>query len=208
MWLTFVRKQGANHVVFEATGPFKYADEPQSLQRHMFREVVLPICDLFGVTYEFGERRQGDIEFQHWYDQSVELEHENLIQFDLDPSGPPTVTIREAHKHKERDSDREVWDAFAEEIGAQVIEDAWKVPLTVKERFAIYRTSPVNYFANNGPGAAAIYSNLPAVMCNPAGAHKWIKPGTQYPFSTDRQRMLWGPITLSGLLREHQRWTS
>lgn len=213
MWLTFVRKLGANKVVFNTDKPFKYKDVPQATQKHLFDNVVLPICDLWGIPYEFGEYQPEMIQWSHVYERtglSSKLKPEDLFQFDLKPTGPPTVTIRNSPKHPKRNSDPQVWLPFAQEIGAKIIPDAWANPISVKERFDLYRYSPVNYFANNGPGAAAIYSNLPAVMVNDVsqGALRWIPEGTQYPFSTEKQRMLWGEITLEKLREEHKSWKS
>lgn len=206
-WITLMRARGATRVVFDPAVGFKYRDRPVAEQQQMFDEVVLPICELFGLEHCLDRERPGDLRGQHIYRHGItQVRHEELMQFALEPAGPPTVTLRQSRKHPERDSDPAVWLPFAEAIGARVIEDAWVTPLSVRERFEIYRRSPMNYFANNGPGGAAMWSNLPALMVNPPGACvEWVPRGEQYPFATEHQRMYWGPVTVAGLLEEEMR---
>lgn len=241
MWITFVRKMGAELICFgplnttvgEKPFKYKYRNEPQDRQEEIFKRVVLNICCLWNIPYEFGNKEPGDITHTHVYRGSITktLTHDDLFKFDLESDydrvvhrtdgvgtvsetirepvkGPPTVTMRKSVKNPERDSDEGVWREFAEEIGAIVIEDAWVKPISIADRFELYRRAPVNYFNSNGPGAAAIFSNLNAVMVNPPSSYvcRYCDIGKQYPFSTGNQRMLWGDATLKMLRDEHKRF--
>lgn len=199
-WLAGIGAHRVHTVAFDTTQRFKYK-EPQEIQQQLFDHVVLEICDLFNLMVEYRPQRDGDLTGHH-----IVKSLRNVPQFDLDPVGRPTVTLRHTHKHQHRNSEREVWLEFAKEIDAHVIEDAFDEPISVKERIELYRRAPMNYGIIGGPMAACLYSNLPAMVWHPPAAfHECynLKPGNQYPWSMSNQTMIWETPTLDSLRKFH-----
>jgi hypothetical protein len=201
-WLVHAKTLGATEVVFDDSqgiGDWKFSP-PTAKQ--MFENVVLPACELWEMPYSFGTK--GDITPSYLDKYLIETYHKvgRIAKPKLLPGSVRyTVTIRDSIRNKHRDSNREAWEDFAKEIGAVVIEDAYKVPLSLKERFALYN-SEMNFFCSNGPGALCFYSDLPYVFFSPPSADDTVhEVGFQYPWRNKNQIRVWAEDTPRNIRR-------
>lgn len=135
--------------------------------------------------------------------------------------GAHVITLREASYWPIRNSDLGAWLKFAavlEANGERVVfvrdtaKSDWplvgheicpEASRNVDFRLALYRVADMNYMVSNGPCTLAMYStDIPYICfmktCSELDLHgNWftmfqgINPGTQWPWATDRQKMIW-----------------
>lgn len=198
VFLTICKTLGVTEVVFDVSKGFQKKKFSQETAARMFENILIPMTEIWGFKWSYG--KEGDVSpgylntdlFKHW--------PLRLKGFDL-KSGRPTITIRESIRNKHRDSSP-AWRVFAKEIDAIVIEDAYKVPISLKDRIDLYKNASMNYFCSNGCGAMLFYTNIPYTFFSPDSAQgTWngLKEGTQFPWATDKQKIIWKNDTLENL---------
>lgn len=118
-----------------------------------------------------------------------------------------TITLRKTQRSPLRDSDEVVWRAFANEIGARVVEDYEVAPIHLHDRMALYAGAEMNFFVSNGPGVLCSLTTFPCMLFNTHHARESLladgmKEWEQYPWMLKNQRAIWEQAT-PGALREH-----
>lgn len=143
-----------------------------------------------------------------------------------------TVTLREADYWLQRNSNIEAWKTFARECGERVIfvrdtakagepldgfETCREAAIGISARMALYQRAALNLFVQNGPHALAVFSGVNWLSFNQlienyrAGTAEWwkyrigVKPGEQFPWAHEGQRLAWLPDTLENLRSEFRR---
>lgn len=148
--------------------------------------------------------------------------------YDL-PEGAVTITLRESEQWPHRNSNLNEWKKFARELKDRVIfvrdtsqaygpidgfETCPLASTNLDARMALYERSKVNLFVSNGPAALALFSDKPwlqFVQTEPDSSHYtpntrkfWkesagIEVGSQYPWSSPNQRMVWEKDTYENI---------
>lgn len=142
-----------------------------------------------------------------------------------------TVTLRECNYQQERNSNLRAWHEFAPLVNERVVfvrdteklgetmggmETCPKASKYVANRIALYRAAKLNFFVSNGPVILGYYDPKISYVCfvkNPLGygvntdewwlKHVGIKCGEQWPWATDRQRMVKGNDLLFNIRDEY-----
>lgn len=148
-----------------------------------------------------------------------------LIEHGIRQNEYITITLREAEHWPHRNSNVEAWLAFAATCGAPVVfvRDTAKAddpfpaltcPAASKDlhtRAALYELARCNFFVGNGPAMLGMYGTAPYLMLKPicpdfsAGTPEWwaenigIPEGTQPPWATPKQRIVWADDTLKNI---------
>lgn len=198
---------GCNHVVFDDSRGYKPKYKKDETQRRI-ESILIPGCELAGVTYEFGEGRGYD---PGHHISAVIKAYRKFGRIERLKSALPkgdvkyTVTLRNSTRYPERNSDRKSWLRFAGEIGAVVIEDFGDQPIDLIERMALYMGAEMNYMVANGPGILCFLSEAPftSIMKNVNLAYHsehGFPKGSQLPWFTDRQKVVWSGDSYEELL--------
>lgn len=202
-FLVTAKTLGATEVVFDISKGFQKKKFSQDVARLMYENVLQPACDLWGVP--FSEGLDGDFSPGHHVTDLINAyEHSGSLAqpvFNGKKGHKYTVTIRDSIRNEQRNSNRSNWERFAKEIGAYVIEDAYKKPLSLIERFSLYNGAEMNFFVSNGPGVLCLYSKMPCVFFSPKSAdNTWpINSGFQLPFRTEKQKIVWADDTYENI---------
>lgn len=202
VWLTTCRTIGVTEVVFDVSKGFQRKKFSQEVARGMYENVLIPMAEIWG--FKWSEGSEGDVCPGYKHSDALENQPLKLMEFELG-SGRPTVTIRQSIRNNHRDSNT-AWREFAKEIDAIVIEDAYRVPLSLKDRIDLYRNASMNYFCSNGPGAMLFYTNIPYTFFSPDSAKgTWgeFPEGTQLPWASKGQRIFWENDTLENIRAVH-----
>jgi len=121
-----------------------------------------------------------------------------------------TVTIRETFHNVQKNSDVELWETFAGKIGARIIWDTRREPISLYERVALYAGARMNFGVTNGPMTLCTYTPYPCtIFCDPIATAKGfsghgMKPGDQYPYALPSQRLVWARPTMAGLIKAYE----
>lgn len=144
-----------------------------------------------------------------------------LMRHGMTPGGYITITLREAEHWPDRNSNLAAWLSFAEGCGHPVVfvRDTAKAdePLPVltcpaaskdvQARAALYQQAKCNLFTSNGTFSLGLFGSAPYLMFKPlcpgttATTPEWwanqigIAPGTQAPWATDSQKIVWADDT-------------
>lgn len=208
-WMTHVRLLGANEIVFNSSA-FIQGGWTEEERKERFRTIVEPGPALAGLPCREGT--DGEHVGSH---RLGEVAAFNRPDFDrLRSILPPrkhrfTVTLRNTKHKKFRNSDHQVWRAFAAKIGAHVIPDYLDKPITLYERMAVYAGAEMNFGVTNGPLAVLFFSAYPFQMwdCN-RHPESWerhgIPVGSQLPWSMKGQSLVWETPTVDGLMRSFE----
>jgi len=201
VWLVICKTKGVQEVVFDVSKGFQTKKFDKKTAIRMYENVLIPMCEVIGMRW--GQGTEGDICPGYKHRDALDNLPLDIPRFQLS-DGPPTVTIRESIRNKHRDSSQD-WRVFSEEIGAVVIEDAYKVPISFEDRMKLYTNSRVNYFNSNGCGVPCLYSNIPVVFFSPESARgTWnTDEGKQFPWFNEKQKIVWENDTLKAMRREH-----
>jgi hypothetical protein len=213
-WLVHVKLLGATEITFRVE-PMRQSKWPIAESLKRFRNYIYPgpaLADLPCRVANEGDTKIGSIQLHVLLDDvKKSLRALPRLCSVLPPGGAEyTVTIRETFHNPHKNSDREMWLAFAARIGAKVIEDTTREPIGLHERVALYAGARMNFGVVNGPLALLYYTPYPfAISCDPVtsaksfGGHN-IKPGDQVPWFLPTQKLIWEKPTMEGLLREFE----
>lgn len=199
-WLCHAKTLGATEVVFDVSKGFQKKKFPEAVARQMYENVLQPACELWGLP--FSEGVDGDFSPSYFHQDVIQTYCRiGRIEKPYSVVGPYdyTVTIRDSIRNQHRNSNRDAWLRFAEEIGAHVIEDAYKKPLSLRDRFAYYG-SRMNFFCSNGPGELCFYSDLPYTFFSPSSANATVhEVGFQFPWRNENQVIVWAEDNLENI---------
>ncbi len=209
--------KGATEIVFDTSRWHKsvYSDE---IMRRRFDSILAPGPALVGLPSRIGTDGDRSI--------SSELEHFAELcrrghRFPRPESVLPpgraryTVTLRnQARKSPYRNSNAGAWRAFADEIGAIVIEDYDDDPLPLHERMALYAGADLNLGVSCGPMFLATLTSYPCMVFNfgPDGQLPFLEIkcrmpyGSRPPWLADNSTVIWERDTLALIRREFRKW--
>ena len=209
---------GANHVCFDTRKgvQLKYS-EGETAER--ISSILIPCCDIMGVSWSddhdelnaedpanlidpgyhfsamlYAWRKTGRMGFvKHWPSLS-------------EPAPQYTVTLRNYDRFEFRNSDVKAWERFALAIGAHIIPDYGDEKIPFEKKVALWANAKMNFFVNNGPANICYLSDFPYLSF-----FKWFdKPyheamgfsdGSQFPWATSNQRLLWEMDSYDNLMR-------
>jgi hypothetical protein len=211
-WLVHVKLLGATEITFRVE-PMRQSKWPIAESLKRFRNYIFPgpaLADLPCRVANEGDRKIGSVQLSALLDDLRGMELPRLRSVLPPSSAEYTVTIRETFHNPHKNSDREMWLAFAAKIGATVIEDTTREAIGLHERIALYAGARMNFGVVNGPLALLYYTSYPfAISCDPVATAKSfsghnIKPGDQVPWFLPNQKLIWEKPTLEGMLREFE----
>lgn len=186
---------GATEVVFDTSKGFQAKKFSPEIAEMMYRNVLIPVALEFG--FSVSEGIEGDFTCGQRWDDCFETFREkrrmSILQYGGERSGV-SVTIRDSIRNTHRNSNTSAWRRFADDVGAIVIDDAYKVQISIKDRLAIYRKCRMNYFCSNGPGVLCMFSNLPYAFFSPDSAKgTWTSTLNRFqmPWATENQKIIW-----------------
>ena len=205
-FLVAARTLGATHINFDdREGVRPKFPLAQTIQR--LNSIVFPACKFAGCTYGAGG---GGIDPGYHISAVMKVWKETGRIEKLTPPPPTkcqyTVTLRDYERYKQRNSNREAWICFAEQIGAVVIDDWSRKPITLEERFSLYAGAEMNFMVSTGPAALCMFSDVPYCIWFKAPdkdyhAQHGFPVGSQLPWANDRQVCLWEDDSLENLAK-------
>lgn len=211
-WLVMVQAEGATEICLDVENPKIKGSltVPETMQR--FHSIIEPGAALAGLPSRIGKGKNGPDIFgpllNDWIRSGkrfVRLKSpKHPVEVDF------TVTIR--HHHLQgmhvRDSNREVWTKFAEQIGAVVIDDWYDKPIHLHDRMALYAGAKMNFGVCNGPVHLISLTPYPVAMFVNTETNRWtqhrrgINTGEKYSWMLDNQHLIWEEDdSLDALLR-------
>jgi len=216
-WLCHVKLLGAREITIDTTGKLLMRKKwPRQETLNRVDSFLLPGVQLAGLRGRLGtdgDRFNGShMTRDLWWD--AQLRRSDIPRLrSVHParSAKYTVTLRDTFHRPERNSDRAVWLAFAQEIGAKVIDDTAKQPIGLFERVAWYAGAEMNFGIPNGPLCLLYYTEFPfRVYVDPDVNGVDFKrqghaDGDQLPWFRDNQRLVWQKPTLEVLLSDFER---
>jgi hypothetical protein len=200
-WQTHVKLLGATEIVFKPE-PMRAKKYPAEEGRRRFRNYIQPGPALSDLPSRIGCDGDGKIGSVQLYDIAADLARLGRELPRMHSVLPPaavkyTVTIRETGHNRHKNSDRELWLRFGQEIGARIIEDHAREPIGLYERIALYAGARMNFGVPNGPMGMLYFTDYPfRIFC-----HR-IAVGEQVPWFRPQQRLVWQKASMDGLLRE------
>lgn len=208
-WLVMVQADGVEKICFDIRNPrLKNFSLGDVLRR--FESIIVPGPALAGLEYYYGEDRGLTATPSYllpWYNSGRRFKRLQTVK----PRVPCkyTVTMRNnAAGARSRDSNRDAWRKFAQEIDAVFIPDYYDQPIHLHDRMALYAGAKMNFGVCNGPVHMISLTDYPvALFVNSQSARnsqmRWgMKPGQKYPWMVDNQHMVWrDDDSLDNLLR-------
>lgn len=216
-WQAVAIGQGATEIVFGENCPFV----SNALER--FYSILAPGPGLVGLSWRFGDDGE---EVNHSPKSHFKLEH--LVKFARERRGNIprvfinnyssvryTVTLRQQTKSAYRNSDVEVWCAFAKEIDALVIEDYDISPISLENRLMLYQGASMNFGVASGP---MFFCTMSAAPCM---SFDWgfgpqekvltlsgLAKGENMPWCRDNQFTLWDRPNSDMIREKFRQWKS
>lgn len=212
-WLIMAKAEGASKIAFDLSNPKIRKKHtyfgPENIMRR-FHSIVEPMPALAGLKHRMGNDRSSinpvSSQLLPWWISGRRFSRLQSIK-------PPvacdfTVTIRDNRDGaRGRDSRRDAWQRFAEEIGAAVIDDYNNKPIHLHDRMALYAGAKMNFGVCNGPVHTISLTPYPvSLWVNTESARntmmRWgMQPDQSYPWMLENQRIIWQKDTLDNLLR-------
>ncbi len=196
-FLSAAKAYGATHIRFDDSKGYKSKFSPE-ITKGRVNNILIPACALAGMTYDFGPGKGIDpgyklpVVFKAYQETGTIGRLVSVL-----PRGTAkyTVTIRDYDRYPDRNSDRNAWEKFAKEVGAVVIDEYYKKPISLHERMALYAGADMNYFVGNGPASLCLFSHYPFVMFMKTNYEELQQQGVpfggQVPWMVDRQHFVW-----------------
>jgi len=209
-WLVMVKADGATEIVFDIANP-KLKNFHDVLQR--YESILKPGAALADLPWRQGSNDGGlDAVSSHllpWVMSGRTFSR--LLTVKPAIRCKYTVTIRDnADGAKSRNSNREAWTRFAEEIGAVLIDDYFFKPIHLHDRMALYAGAEMNFGVCNGPIHTISLTPYPVTMfINSDSARnsqvRWgMRPDEKYPWMLPNQSMVWKDDNLDNLRRRFE----
>lgn len=209
-WLVMVQADGADNVCFDITNPKLKNFTIDDVMRRFF-SIIEPGPALAGLPFYYGLENSKIAavasQLLPWFTSGRRFERLTSIK-------PPmkcdyTVTIRDNFAGaRSRDSNRAIWQQFAQAIGAVLIDDYYRQEIHLHDRLALYAGAKMNFGVCNGPVHMLSLTPYPVAMfVNGQSARnsqtRWgITRDKKYPWMLENQTMIWKDDTdLDVLLR-------
>lgn len=213
-WLVMAAAKGATECVF-GVEHVKRKMWPEDVIRRRFDSICAPGPALLGMPCRYGD--DGLKPHGPHLRELIAFYREGNNFPRLRSVLPPrrdvkyTVTLRNNGHIPERNSNRAAWLAFAEKIGAHVIEDFDDAPISMFDRMAMYAGAEMNFGVVNGPMHLIVLSNYPMMMfgCHMATrAYEicGIEAGGNYPWARPDQFTIWQPDDLVNIQSAFDLW--
>jgi hypothetical protein len=211
-WQAQVAAMGATEIAFD----LPYNILPWQLRR--FRSIIQPGPAMLGMQHCFSNEglMMASSRFRHFYSFARAGRKFPRLRSIAHIPGPYefTVTMRHQSNKQLRNSDRDVWLAFADQIGAHVIEDFDDVPIHLHERMRFYAGARMNFGVVSGPLTMCSLSIYPCAMFG----YEWAwgngfyeKAGVSYgdpmPWCGPQQFTVWETPSLEFLRRWLAEWS-
>jgi len=213
-WLCHVKLLGAREITIAAQGKFIMRKKwPRHETIARLNNILLPGPKLARLPVRLGEdgdREIGSHMTRDLWDDALRLECDipRLVSVLPPRDVRYTVTLRDCFHRPERNSDREVWTRFAKEVGALVIDDTSRAPISLYERVALYAGARMNFGIPNGPLGLLYYTEYPFCIFVDEDINggdfkrQGHMEGTQVPWFRNNQRLIWRKPTLDALMDE------
>ncbi len=209
-FLSAAKALDAEHVRFDASKGYKSKFSPE-VTKARIENILIPACGLAGVTWDFGTGKGIDPGYKlpAVMRAYAQVGHIGRLVSVL-PRGNEkfTVTIRDYDRYPERNSNRPAWERFAKEIGAVVIDEYYKKPISLHERMALYAGAKMNYFVGNGPASLVLFSHYPFVTFMKTNyeelAQQGVPFGGQLPWMVNNQRFVWEQDDHYQIMKAHE----
>ena len=199
--------RGATEIYLDLSRGFTKKYTAEDSETRLFN-IVLPACQLTDVSVSFGSHGH-----DHPYHISATInafKEMGFIKKLKSPLGKRdvkyTVTLRDYTRSEQRNSNRDAWEKFASDIGAMVIDDWYKTPISLHERMALYSGAEMNFHVNGGPVNLCFYSDAPFLGFMKMASllyheHHGFPAGSQLPWLNSRQRFVWKMDTYDNIRR-------
>jgi hypothetical protein len=216
-WLVQAEADGATEVVFDVR-EIRAHKWPADVSRERFKSICIPGPALIGLPYSIVD---GDLEGARDFGEpggsrivrfcKAGRKFKRLRTVKEPGLARYTVTLRHTQRAEGRNSHREIWSAFAAEIGAHVIPDYDEMRIHLHDRMALYAGARMNFFVSNGPGILCSLSEYPCMMFNTNHAAgsllgDGLRIGDQYPWMLANQRAVWDDATPESLRAHFEHW--
>lgn len=215
-WLAHVRMLGATEIAFSRGRKFFMRKKwPPAETERRLASILMPgpaLARLPSRISDEGDHKIGSHLYVDLICTMLTLNCEmprlrSVHRFHPQPMMPRyTVTLRNSKHRSWRNSNREVWEHFAWEIGAMVIEDWSDDPISLQERIAWYAGAKMNFGVPTGPLSILAWTDYPLCevadpeTCGDDYAKQGIAVGTQVPWFRSNQRIVWEKPSLDLLM--------
>ena len=198
-WLVLVQSQGATKVVFDTRNPKLKNFTPGDVKRR-FHSILEPGPALAGMRGYIGSTQT---EVKATASDLIPWVRAGNVFKRLRSIKPPvdclyTVTIRDNRAGAPgRNSNREVWTQFANQIGAVLIDDYYDKPIHLHDRVALYAGAKMNFGVCNGPMHMLSLTPYPmAMFVNTESARgssikTRLPAGEKLPWMLSNQHVIW-----------------
>jgi len=198
-WLVLVQSQGATKVVFDTRNPKLKNFTPGDVKRR-FYSILEPGPALAGMRGYIGSTQT---EVKATASDLIPWVRAGNVFKRLRSIKPPvdclyTVTIRDNRAGAPgRNSNREVWTQFANQIGAVLIDDYYDKPIHLHDRVALYAGAKMNFGVCNGPMHMLSLTPYPmAMFVNTESARgssikTRLPAGEKLPWMLSNQHVIW-----------------
>lgn len=213
LWLVLVQAMGATKIVIDCDG-MKLKWFSRKVTEARINNILLPGAALAGLYCKIGKYSPDMIvarapELLSWVRSGKSFKRLRSVKPPILYQQYYTVTIRRHSLAPARNSNEEAWRAFAEDIGAKVIEDYDTRPIHLHDRMALYAGAKMNYGVCNGPTSVIGLTEYPMTMFVPKGSAQMsvvkagVPWGEKYPWMLSNQHMIWRQDTLSEIRHVH-----
>jgi hypothetical protein len=225
-FLVSVKTLGVKHINFinvDKIKTFKYQhlEEPKKIAVNRFKNIVLPLCDLAGVSYSLYKSYTRffarGLRFGYMWEDVLKVYQSKGILWKSPllrgKSDYVTITLRDSIRNKWRDSSPS-WLDFIKTFDSKkliILEDKEENAMSVYDRMKIYSGAKMNYSIANGPIALLIHSDAPyriwiGSAAKDPGLYSQMKnagliKGSQFPFKRSNQELIWEMDTIESLLK-------
>jgi hypothetical protein len=206
-WLVMVKAAGATKIIFDIANPKIRKFSRESVMQR-FYSIIEPGPILAGLKSRYGNDQGLNViasQIFAWIRAGNKFTR--LVSVKPPIECKYTVTLRNNHNAKARNSNAETWRAFAEEIGAIVIEDYFDKPIHLHDRMALYAGAQMNFGVCNGPMHLLSLTTYPVmIIANTQSARnnvmRWgVLEGGDLPWMLPNQKMIWCDDNLDNLRR-------
>ncbi len=217
-WAVIAKTEGCDHVRFVIGKGMATDKYSAATGWKRFGNIVVPICNLAGMTFSVGDEGDG-FEFPYsWGDVERCFREKGRIEV-LDATHRitrepyVTISLRNSFRNIHRNSDSHEWEKFKgylERRGRTVVvlDECERAPLDVEHRMALYHGAVMNFGVNNGPMSLCAVSQAPYMIFNIIPKRKAVEKtydvrklmtatgfpeGSQFSFRNDQQLLVWEP---------------
>lgn len=229
VWAVLARSYGCEHVHFVADQGMAAHKYPATLGWRRFGNILVPMCEIAGMTYSVGGMVDGVGFTYHYGHINNYFKETGRIEklkatYEIKDRDYVTITLRESFRNTWRNCNRAAWDEFKNFLESQgkrvvVLPECELSPLDVQYRMALYQNADMNYGVSTGPMVLCHLSDAPYMtinMCPPNNTGKGYHAdkllekggfpvGTQFEFRNDRQLLVYERDDYENIVKAHNR---